>query len=372
MKRFVLLVVIAAMVIGSSAVMAAEPIKIGLDLDMTGGVAAYGQMGYEGIQVIQEIVKPEVLGRPVQFVLVDSKSDKAEAAVAATRLIEKEKVVAIIGPMVSGAMLAAGAVAEKYKVPIIGPTTTSPLTTQGKKFVFRASFTDPFQGKIAATYAFKNLKAKKAAILADIAQDYCIGLANFFEKEFKRLGGKVVAQQYIKSGDQDFSAQLTAIKNADPDVIYIPNYYTEDALIAVQAKQLGIDVPLISGDGSDAPELFSIGGKAVEGLTATGFWEEKSASTELGKKYIEVYRKKFNKPANAFGALAADSYIMIIEAIKRAGSTDPQKVRDALEATKDLEVVTGDVTIENGDAVKSAVIRKIVNGKWDYLTTVKP
>lgn len=375
MKRFgiVLSAVLLLVALLTCAVQAApEPIRIGLNLEMTGAVAAYGQMGYEGIQTLKEIVPFKVLGRPIELVLVDNKSDKVEAANATSRLIEQSKVVAIIGPMISGSMLAAGPIAERYHVPIIGPSTTNPLTTQDKKYVFRACFIDPFQATVAAKFAYQNLKARRAAVLSDIANDYCVALGNFFIKEFKSFGGQVVSVQYIKAGDQDFSAQLTAIKNANPDVLYIPNYYTEDALAAIQARQLGLNVPMLSGDGADAPELFKIGGQAVEGLMNTAFWHEKAATSQLSKQYVAAYRKKYHKDPNAFGALAADSMLIIMDAIKRAGSTDPVKIRQAMEETKDLPVVTGFVTIHNGDAVKAAVIRKAHNGQWDYLATVNP
>ncbi|HHY46348.1 MAG TPA: ABC transporter substrate-binding protein [Firmicutes bacterium] len=351
---------------------AQKPIKIGCNLELTGGVAAYGQMGRDGIELIRSIVGTEVLGRPVELVWVDNKSDRVESANAASRLIEKEKVVAIIGPMTSGNMLAAGDVAEKHHIPIIGPSTTSPLTTQGKSYVFRACAIDPFQGTVAAKFAFNSLKARKAAILSDIAQDYAVALGKFFAKEFERLGGKVVCTAYIKSGDQDFSAQITMIKNSDPDIIYMPNYYTEIALAARQIRDLGLKQPILSGDGADAPELFSIGGKAVEGLMHTALWHERASTTELGKKYIKAYKEKYGKSPDAFGALGADSYLMIIDAIKRANSTDPEKIREALANTKNLQVVTGPVTIENGDAIKPLVIRRAKNGSFEYLETVNP
>lgn len=371
MRRIILLTVIALSILSMSAI-AAEPIKIGVNMEMTGAVAAYGQMGWEGLQVASELIPMEVLGRPIELVLVDNKSDRVEAATATTRLIERDKVVAIIGTMTSGNMLAAGAIAENYKVPMIGPSTTNVLVTQGKKFSFRACFRDDYQGQIAARFAYNELGARTAAVLSDINQDYCVALGKEFVNEFKRLGGRIVAEQYVRTGDQDFSAQLTIVKNANPDVLYVPNYYTENALIAIQAKALGIKAPILSGDGADAPELIAIGKDAVEGLMHTAFWHEKAATNELGKQYVEAYRKKFNKEPNAFGVLAADSLLIVIDAIKRAGSTDPVKIRDAMEATKDLDVFTGKVTIQNGDAIKSVVIREVRNGQFDYLTTVHP
>lgn len=374
MNRTVAALVMAGLLVVAVSVAAgaAEPIKIGLNLEMTGAVAAYGQQGYEGIQVLQKMMKLEALGRPVEFVLVDNKSDRVETANATQRLIQRDRVVAIIGPMISGSMLAAGPIAEQAKVPIIGPSTTNPLTTQGRKFVFRACFIDPFQGQIAARFAYQNLGVRRAAILVDIAQDYAVGLANFFEREFTKLGGQIVAKQSLRTGDQDFSAQLTAIKAANPELLYMPNYYTEIALAAVQARRLGLNVPILAGDGADAPELIQIGGQAVEGLMHTGFYHVKAFSNPLARQYVETFRKETGKDPNAFGALAADSVLIILDAIKRARSTDPEAIAAAMQQTKDLEVTTGTVTIQNGDAIKPVVIRKLVNGQWEYLATVNP
>lgn len=356
----------------AAAAMAAEPIKIGLDLEMTGAVAAYGQQGFEGIQTLQKMMKLEALGRPIEFVLVDNKSDRVESANAAQRLIQRDRVVAIIGPMISGSMLAAGPIAEQAKIPIVGPSTTNPLTTQGRQYVFRACFIDPFQGQIGARFAYNELKARRAAILVDVAQDYAVGLANFFEREFTQLGGQVVAKQYMKTGDQDVSAQMTAIKAANPDILYMPNYYTEIAIAAVQARQLGLDVPILAGDGADAPELVQIGGKAVEGLMHTGFYHIKAFTNPLAVQYLATYRQLYNKEPNAFGALAADSVLIILDAIKRANSADPAAIAKAITETRNLEVTTGSVTISDGNAIKPAVIRKLVNGQWEYLATVQP
>lgn len=370
--RRVLLVVLAFVFCFSLAAGAADPIRIGVNLEMTGAVAAYGQMGWEGIQTAYEILPKEVLGRPIELVLVDNKSDKVEAANATSRLIEKEKVVAIIGTMTSGNMLAAGPIAEKYKVPIIGPSTTNDLTTQGKQFVFRACFADSDQGRIAANYAYNVLGARSAAILSDIANDYCVALGQIFNQEFKAHGGKVVSNQFIRAGDQDFSAQLTSIKTANPDVLYVPNYYTEDALVAIQARALGLEVPVLLSDGADAPEFFQIGKDAVNGMMNVAFWHKDAATNGLGQKYAETYQKKYDKEPNAFGIVSADAYMIVVEAIKRAGSADPVKVREAMEATQDLDVFTGKLTIEDGSAIKTAVIRKANNGNWDYVDTVAP
>ena len=208
---------------------AQEVIKIGAYLPMTGGVAAYGDMEWSGIQVAKDM-EPQVLGKKIDVVLVDTKSDKIEAANAVSLLVEKEKVIGILGEAISGNSMAGNPISEAAKIPSVSPTATNPLVTQGKKFAFRACFIDPFQGQVAARFARNELKAQTAALIIDQAQDYCVGLANYFEKEFVKLGGKIVSKTYIQTGDQDFSAQLSAVQASKPDIIYAPNYYTEDAL----------------------------------------------------------------------------------------------------------------------------------------------
>ena len=351
---------------------ATDNIKLGAYLPMTGAVAAYGQMEWDGIQIAKEM-EPKVLGKTIDVVLVDTKSDKIEAANAVTLLVEKEKVVGIIGEAISGNTMAGNPISEAAKVPSVSPTATNPLVNQGKEYAFRACFIDPFQGEVAARFAQKELKAQTAAVVIDIAQDYCVGLGNFFVKEFVKNGGKIVSTTYIQTGDQDFSAQLSAIQAAKPDVIYAPNYYTEDALMAKQARDLGIKAPILTGDGAQADALIEIGKEAVEGMYFTGHFHKEAATTERAKEYIKLYEKKFGKEADAFGALGADAYFLLVDAIKRAGSTDPTKVREALANTKDFQGVSGLITMgPNGNPIKSMVINKVANGKFAYVTTVNP
>jgi branched-chain amino acid transport system substrate-binding protein len=351
---------------------AAGPINIGAYLPMTGGVAAYGQMGWDGVQVAHAMM-PKVLGREINLSLVDTKSDKIEAANAVERLIKKDKVVAIIGEMISGDSLAGGPIAEKNEIPVVSPTATNPLVTQGKKYYFRACFIDPFQGEVAAKLATENLKAKTAAVIVDIAQDYCVGLANFFVKAFTKAGGKVVSTTYMQTGDQDFSAQLSAVQATKPDIIYAPNYYTEDALMAKQARDLGITAPILTGDGAQAPELLQIGGKAVEGMYFTGHFNVDAVTTKLGKEFVAFYKKKTNKDPDAFTALGADAYFILIDAINRAGTTKGSEVRKALASTKNFQGISGNISIgEDGNAVKSVVINQVKDGKFVYVTTINP
>src|SRR3989337_2560633 len=250
-----------------------DTIKIGVILAMTGGTSAFGQQTWTGMQIGRNI-RPTVLGKKVELILLDNKSDKIESANAAQRLIQKDKVIAIIGDVASSNSLA-----------------ITPIVTLNRKYVFRACFIDPFQGEVMAKFAYNELKARKAAVLTDIGQDYSVGLTSAFVKTYKKLGGQIVRQVNYQSGDQDFTAHLTAIKETNPDIIAITGYYTEIALIAKQARELGINATLIAGDGAEAPELTDIGGEAIDGLYYTTHFDEKAVLTPLGKKYVEMFRK---------------------------------------------------------------------------------
>lgn len=370
---FIALIAVMFLVAGAlSPAAAADTIKVGLYLPMTGAVAAYGQMEWDGIQIANAMM-PEVLGKKIELVLVDTKSDKIEAANAVSRLIEKEKVVGILGEAISGNSMAGNPISEAAKIPTVSPTATNPLVNQGKNYAFRACFIDPFQGQVAAQFARDKLKAGTAAVIIDIAQDYCVGLANFFVKEFVKLGGKVVSTTYIQTGDQDFSAQLSAVQATKPDIIYAPNYYTEDALMAKQARDLGINAPILTGDGAQADALIEVGGKAVENMYFTGHFHKDAASTERSKEYIKRFQEQKGKEADAFGALGADAYFLLVESIKAAGSTDGTKVRDALAAVKNFQGVSGVITMgDSGNPVKSMVINKVENGKFAFVTVINP
>ena len=351
---------------------AADTIKIGGFLPMTGAVAAYGQDAKNGIQVAMEMM-PTVLGKKVEFVIADTKSDKIESANAMSRLIEKDKVAAVIGEMISGNTMAGGPIAEKAKVPVVSPTATNPLVTQGKKYVFRVCFIDPVQGDIAAKYAITTLKAKKAALIVDKSQDYCVGLAKFFKDAFTKLGGQIVAETFCVTEDKDFSAQLSTIKSSNPDIIYAPNYYSPVALFTKQARELGVKAPVLAGDGAQADELIQIGGKEVEGVAFTGHFHKKAAVTKLAKDWIPRFENKFKAEPNAFHALGADAYFVLLDAITRAKSTKGEAIRSTLATTKNFEAISGKLSIgEDGNAVKPMVINVVKNGKFEYLTTVNP
>jgi branched-chain amino acid transport system substrate-binding protein len=367
------LVVSSMLLLGIAGVgTAADTIKLGVYLPMTGGVAAYGDMEWSGIQIARDM-EPEVLGKKIDLVLVDTKSDKIEAANAMTLLVEKEKVVGVIGEAISGNSMAGNPISEAAKIPSVSPTATNSLVNQGKNYAFRACFIDPFQGEVAARFAKNDLKAQTAAVIIDIAQDYCVGLGNFFVKEFVKLGGKIVSTTYIQTGDQDYSAQLSAVQGTTPDIIYAPNYYTEDALMAKQARDLGIKAPILTGDGAQADTLIEIGGPAVENMYFTGHFHKQAATTDRAKEFIKRFEEKYKKDADAFGALGADAYFLLVDAMKRAGSTEGTKIRDALATAKDFQAVSGIITMgENGNPIKSMVINKVEGGRFAYVTTINP
>ncbi len=371
MVRLVCAITIVCMAL-ASPVMAEKPVLIGAFLPMTGVVAAYGQMAWEGIGVAKKI-EPTVLDRPIELKLVDTKSDKVEAANAVSRLVEKENVSAIIGEMISGNTMAGSDHAERSKVPMVSPTATNPIVTQNKKYIFRVCFIDPDQGRIAAKLAVDRLEAKTAALIYDVSQEYCVALAAFFKREFTKLGGKILTETRFKTGDRDFTPQLSSIRAAKPDIIYAPIYYTECALVAKQAKEMGFNVPILAADGAQAPELIKLGGKAVEGVYLTAHFHKAMVETERGKKFLETFEKETGKELDAFSAMGADAYFIIRDAIKRAGSDDPTKIRNALASTKDFEGITGKITLqENGNAVKAMVINKVENGEFTYVTTIHP
>jgi len=375
MSRFkifsVAALVLAATGLFSRPVLAQTYIRLGVYLPMTGGVAAYGKMAWSGIQIAQSM-EPEVLGKKLDLILLDTKSEQIEASNAVSLLVEM-KIAGIIGEAISANSMAGNPISEKAHIPSVSPTATNPLVTQGKKYAFRVCFIDPFQGEVAARFVQKELKAKTAALIIDHSQDYSVGLGNFFAKEFEKLGGKIVSKTFIQTGDQDFSAQLSSIQASKPDLIYAPIYYTEDALLARQARDLGINTPIVTGDGAQVDQLIQIGGKAVEGMYFTGHFHKDAATTDRAKEFTKLYEAKYKEEVSAYSALGADAYFLLVDAIKRADSTEGLKVRDALANTKDFKGVSGSLTMgPDGNPIKSMVINKVENGKFAYVTTVSP
>jgi len=374
MKRLITLVFLMVFALTGGA-FAADTVKIGVYLPLTGQMAFGGQLELEGVQMAHKEM-PTVLGKKVELFVVDNKSDKVEAANAVKRLIEKEKVVAIIGTYGSSLAMAGGEVAEKAKVPMVGTSCTNPLVTQGKKFSFRVCFIDPFQGAGAATYAYKDLKLKTAALLVDISNDYSVGLASFFTKSFTKLGGQIVANLKYQAGDQDFTAQLTEIASKKPEVLFIPSYFAEGAIIMKQVKELGAKFQVMGGDAMDNPQIVEIGGAAVEGFVHTTFPYDPSMKdmSPMAKKFTENWKKAFpSKEPNVNAALGYDTYLLVLDAIKRAGKAEPAAITKALVATKGFEGVTGSTTINaTHDAEKPVGLVQIKDGKKTYIGSITP
>lgn len=352
-----------------------DVIKIGVFEPMTGANAAGGQLEVEGAKLANKLY-PEVLGKKVELVIMDNKSDKVEAASAAARLVEQEKVNAIIGSWGSSLSMAAGDILKNAKVAAVGASCTNPLVTKGNDYYFRVCFIDPFQGTVMANYAFQKLNAKKAAIIQEVSNDYAVGLSKYFQDEFKKLTGdenSIVAIANYNTGDQDFSAQLTTLKDKNPDVIFAPGNFTESALIIKQARQLGIKAPFIGGDTWETPEFIKIGGKDVEGAVFSTHFTAEKPITKESEKFLAEFKKEYNKEPAAVSALAYDAYLVILDAIKRANSTDPDKIREAIAQTNGFEGAAGMITLnQDGDAVKNAVINIVKDGKFTYLDTVEP
>jgi branched-chain amino acid transport system substrate-binding protein len=359
---------------GGEAVKPTE-VVIGVYEPMTGGQAAGGQMTMDGVNLAYK-EQGTVLGVPIRLVLVDNRSDKAEAATAMTRLIEQEHAIAVIGSYGSSNSMAGGEVAEKAGIPVMGCSPTNPLVTQGKDYYFRACFIDPFQGKVMAKYAVETLGVQRVAIIQDVAQDYSVGLANFFRQSFIELTGDaagIVAFTSYQSGDQDFTAQLGSVLAENPDAIYAPGYFGDAALMIKQARELGYTGPFLGGDAWEAPELIDIGGASVEGVLLSSHYHPDAELSPASKPFVAAFEAEYGEKPSAFAALGYDAYMLVIDAIERAGSFEPQAIRDAIAATQGYAGVTGNITIdETGDAVKDAVILTVENGEFKYLTTVKP
>ncbi|WP_434510189.1 ABC transporter substrate-binding protein [Desulfitobacterium sp. AusDCA] len=358
----------------SSSSSGGDTIKIGVLEPMTGANAAGGALEIEGVKLANKLY-PEVLGKKIELVVVDNKSDKVEAASAASRLVEKEKVTAIIGSWGSSLSMAAGDVVKKAKVPAVAASATNPLVTEGNEYYFRVCFIDPFQGKVMANYAYNKLNAKKVAIVQEVSNDYSVGLAKFFTDSFKQLTGDqnaIVSVNNYNTGDQDFTAQLTNVKATNPDVIFAPGNFTESALVIKQARQLGIKVPIIGGDTWETPEFIDIGKDAVEGATFSTFFTSEKPITKESEKFLAEYKKANpDKEPAAVTALGYDAYILIRDAIDKVGAADSVKVRDQLAKTKDFQGAAGVITLdENRNAVKDAIIKQVKNGKFSYLDVI--
>jgi branched-chain amino acid transport system substrate-binding protein len=351
------------------------PIKVGVYADLSGQTSSFGQSTKNGIQMATDELNKAggINGRQFQLIIEDDQGLPAQAATVVTKLINQDQVHAILGEVASSNSLAAAPKAQEAKVPMITPSSTNPKVTQVGDYIFRVCFIDPFQGEVMAKFAANTLKAKTSAILIDVNADYSRGLAQFYEENFLKLGGKIIQKQSYTQTDQDFSGQLTAIRAANPDVIFVPGYYGQVGVIAKQAKQLGIKAPLLGGDGWDAPQLFQLGGEALNGAYMANHYSVDDPSP-LVKKFASDYTARFGTAPDAIAALAYDAMKVLADAIKRSGTTaDSVKLRDAIASTANFPGVTGNISINaERNAVKPAVVFELQNGKYVYKETIQP
>ena len=354
-------------------------IKIGGNVEMTGGVANYGNQALSGMKLAFKQVNESggVLGKKINLILADNKSEPAEAANATTKLITQDKVSIVMGPIVSSNVLATVKIAEDNKVVVMTPTGTNEKITvdNGKvrPFAFRACFIDPFQGRVMANYATKSLKAKTAVIYIDSSSDYSKGVAAAFEETFVKNGGKVAGKEAFLQKDQDFKATLTKIKAMNADIVFIPAYYEEVGKIVKQARELGINQPLLGTDGWDNPKVVEIAGAAALNNTFFSNHYSSQDSDPNVKKFIDAYKAEYKEEPSSMAALGYDAAMIVIDAIKRANTTDAAKVKEAMEQTKNLQVSTGIVTMDsNHNPIKSAVVIEMKDGKQTFKEKINP
>jgi branched-chain amino acid transport system substrate-binding protein len=356
-------------------------IKIGHVASLTGDTATFGNSAEEGIRLALDEVnaKGGALGRKIAVLTEDDRSLPDEAKTAANKLITRDRVVALLGEIASSRSIAMAPVADDSHIPMLSPGSTNPKVTvdpdtgKVRDYVFRACFIDPVQGTAVANFAMNDLKMKRLAILYPVNSDYGTGLRDYFEEAVKKGGGEIVAKEsYTEKQDVDFRSQLTKIKNANPEGIFCSGYYTEAGLIAKQARELGITVPLMGGDGWDSDQTVKIGGPAVDGCYFSNHYSAEEDRPEI-KAFVDAYKRRYNKVPDAMAILAYDSMKLMADAINRAGSTDGAKIRDALAATKDFPGASGSITINaQHNAQKPIVILKIQDGQFKYVTTIKP
>lgn len=384
----------------SSCAKKGDVVLLGEYGSLTGVTATFGKSTQRGIQMALDEINQAggIEGKLFEIIVEDDQSKPEEAATAVKKLVNQDKVLLVLGEVASSRSLAGAPICQEAKVPMITPSSTNPKVTQLGDYIFRVCFIDPFQGEVMAKFARNTLKVTKAAILKDIKNDYSVGLADFFTQTFEQLGGKVIAEESYSEGDIEFRAQLTALKAKNPEVIFIPGYYTEVGLIARQARDLGITVPLTGGDGWDSPRLMEIGGEALENTYYSNHYTPEDPRPEI-QNFISEYKKRYNEIPDAMAPLGYDAARIAFDAIKRSSILEEEnikkayadnpkarslmdainteinrrKIRDAIAQTKDFTGVTGVITIdENRNAKKSAVVLKVEKGRIRYVETINP
>lgn len=365
---------LACLALVSSALTAA-PIKIGHYGSLTGKDAAFGVATRKGILLaVEELnAKGGVLGRPLEYLVEDIQSKPGESATAVKKLITRDKVVAVLGANASANSLEAGPVCQRAKVPMMAISSTNPRVTEVGDYIFRICFIDPFQGAVLGKFAHDSLHAKRVALLTAANSPYSIGLSTVLRQDFTARGGLIVAEQRYNEGEKDFRAQLTAIRAANPDVIAATGFYTEAALICLEARALGITAPFIGGDGWEAPQLIELGGAAVEGSYYSTYFSAENDAPEV-RGFVERYRQRWNQEVpEAVAALGYDAMRLIAAAMQQCGTTEGPALRDAIAATQNFPGVTGRTTIdEKRNSAKAAVMLAVKQGRTRFFEAVTP
>ncbi len=359
---------------------ASKDIKIGMVYELTGNTASYGTSAANGAKLAFKEINASggVLGKQIQIVTADNKGEPSESANAMTKVITQDKVVAVTGFTVSSCGIAGSAVAEDNKIPFVAAATVNPGVTvdqrtgKVKAYTFRACFIDSFQGMVGANFALNGLKVKNVAIMTDSASDYSKGLTKIFRDAFTAGGGKIVIEEAYLQKDQDYKSVLTKIKAQNPDLLYIPGYYEDVGKIIKQARELGITVPVLGADAWDSPTLVELGGpQALNNTYFTNFYstEDKNPTSNA---FVEAYKKEYGQTPDSMAAMGYDAAKLLVDAIKRANSTDANKIKDALASTQNFVSVSGDMKLnETHDAVRGVVIIELKDGKQVYKETVK-
>ena len=349
-------------------------ILIGEFSSLTGTTATFGQSTHHGLELAVEEANSAggALGKKIKLLVEDDQSKPEEAAAVVTKLITRDNVKAIVGEVASSRSLAAAPICQRFQIPMVSPSSTNPEVTKKGDFIFRVCYIDPFQGEMIAKFVYRSLGLKKAAVLKDVKNDYSVGLAQFFTETFTALGRVVVAEQAYSEGDSDFKAQLTALNAAEPEVVVVPGYYIEGALIVKQARGLNMTMPFVGGDGWDSSKLLEVGGQAMNNTYFTTHYSSDDTAAAV-QHFVAKYHSRYGERPDAMAALGYDAGLILVDAIRRAGSTQGPAIRDALATTKDFLGVTGDITInEKRNALKPIVILQVADGKLVYKETMRP
>jgi branched-chain amino acid transport system substrate-binding protein len=386
MKRILLTIGLVASLLSSFACVqkggpaadanAGDTIKVGVYGDLSGTTSSFGQSTKNGIELATEEINKNggVLGKKLELVIEDDQGKPEQAKTVVQKLISQDKVQVVLGEVASTNSLAAAPVAQDAKIPMISPSSTNPKVTEIGDYIFRVCFIDPFQGSVMAKYAANDLKAKTAAIFGDVQSDYSKGLTQYFTQEFTKLGGKILEEQKYTQNDTDFKGQLTSIRQKNPDVIYVPGYYGEVGIIVKQARELGMTMPILGGDGWDSPKLWELGGDSLKNTFISNHYSVENPAPEI-QKFVKAYEAKYGAKPDSLAALAYDAAYILADSLKRAGSAESAKLRDAIASTKEFKGVTGSISINaQRDAVKSAVVLGLepAEKSFKFKTTISP